>query len=259
MLINTVILFLRDALPIFILLALLCALLPRRRIWASTALISGFLVTLLYTNQIDSITGWFDGTGIELSLWLLHSCIYLLTLILGFRIKQGQLSQTTHVAVIAGIMVGLIMIAKGSSFLLYFSGYLHHNNALQSMLMGTLLGLGICLSLAVLIYFIVQWLGAKFGTWSIWFLLLLYATGQVVNAIPLLVQVDIVEPSITAWSTRGFISNESEFGHLFNVLFGYQATPSVTQVTIFIFALLCPLFTFWLCHKPSKILTGETQ
>ena len=127
------------------------------------------------------------------------------------------------------------------------------------MLLGTFLGLGICLSLAVLLYLAAQWLKQRLGPRATWSLVLVYASGQLVNALPLLVQVDLIDASSTAWNSRQFVSNEFEFGHLFNVLFGYQATPSIAQVIVYVFALLLPLATFYWLKLGSASHSGNKQ
>lgn len=250
MLINTVILFLRDALPIFVLAVYLYVHLPASKLWLLICLGAGAFLSLVYINQIHNIGQWFDGKGIELSLWLSQLLIYLLTLVLAYGLTQTQSFYRYYMYWVAALMVSLTLVSKGSNFILYFDGYLNQSNAIQSMLLGTFLGLGICLSLAILLYLAAQWLKQQLGPWSTWFLVHIYVTGQLVNALPLLVQVDVIDASPTAWSSQHFISNEFEFGHLFNVLFGYQAAPSMTQVIVYVFALLIPLAIFyWL--KPN--------
>lgn len=253
MLINTVILFLRDALPIFVLVVYLYVHLPASKLWLLICLVVGALLSLIYINKIHIVGQWFDGNGIELSLWLSQLFVYLLTLLLAFGLKGSQSSNRYLMWWIAGLMVSLTLVSKGSNFILYFDGYLNQSNAIQSMLLGTFLGLGICLSLAVLLYLAAQWLKHHLGPWATWSLILVYVTGQLVNALPLLVQVDLIDASSTAWSSQSFVSNEFEFGHLFNVLFGYQATPSIAQVIVYVFAILIPLTTFtWLkLHSAS--------
>jgi high-affinity iron transporter len=74
-----------------------------------------------------------------------------------------------------------------------------------------------------------------------------------------LVQVDVIDASPTAWSSQHFISNEFEFGHLFNVLFGYQAAPSITQVVVYVCALFTPLAIFYWLKLNLASLTGNKQ
>lgn len=258
MLINTVILFLRDALPIFVLVVYLYVHLPASKFWLLQCLITGGLLSLIYINQIHVIGQWFDGKGIELSLWLSQLSVYLLTLVLTYELNRYHSTNKHLLYWIAGLMISLTLVSKGSNFILYFDGYVNQSNVLQSMLLGTFLGLGICLSLGILLYLAAHWLKQRLGPWATLSLIHIYATGQLVNALPLLVQVDIIDASTTAWNSQHIVSNEFEFGHLFNVLFGYQASPSIAQVLVYIFALLTPLPIYYWLKLNSASHTGNT-
>lgn len=259
MLINTVILFLRDALPIFVLVVYLYVHLPPNKLWLLICFVSGTLLSLMYINQIHIIGQWFDGTGIEISLWFSQLCIYLLTLVLAYGLTRSQTSDQHFMFWIAGLMVNLTLVSKGSNFILYFEGYLNQSNAMQSILVGTFLGIGICLSLITLLVLAAQKLKQCLGPWATWSLILVYATGQLVNALPLLVQIDLIEASDTAWSSQNFVSNELEFGHLLNVLFGYQATPSFAQVIVYVLALFTPIVIFYWLKRRSAFHSGNKQ
>jgi high-affinity iron transporter len=259
MLINTVILFLRDALPILVLVVYLYVHLPASKLWLLQCFVAGAILSLMYINQIHVIGQWFDGKGIELSLWLSQLIIYLLAIVLAYGLSRNSSLEKPILYWVAGLMVSLTLVSKGSNFILYFEGYLNQNNVLQSMLLGTFLGLGICLSLAVLLYLAAQWLKQRLGPWAIWLLVHIYVTGQLVNTLPLLVQVDFIDASATAWSSQKFISNEFELGHLFNVLFGYQATPSITQVIVYVLALLIPLVIFYWLKPNLSSHSGNKQ
>jgi high-affinity iron transporter len=259
MLINTVILFLRDALPIFVLVVYLYVHLQASKYWLALCFIVGAFLSLIYINQIHVIGQWFDGRGIELSLWLSQLFVYLLALILGHRLVYSASSYRYFLYWIAGLMVSLTLVSKGGNFILYFDGYLNQNNVLQSMLLGTFLGLGICFSLATLLYLAAKWLKQQLGPWATWSLILVYVTGQLVNSLPLLVQVDFIDESATAWNSQNFVSNEFEFGHLFSVLFGYQASPSIVQVIVYTLALLMPLAIFYWLNLNSTSHSGNKQ
>ena len=58
----------------------------------------------------------------------------------------------------------------------------------------------------------------------------------------LLEQVDILSSSKILWNSNGFLAENSELGQLFSVLFGYDATPSIIQLSLYFMALLLPLF-----------------
>lgn len=252
MLINTVILFLRDALPIFVLLVYLCAHLKANQLWASLSLLAGTILSLLYFSQIQLVANWFEGNGVELLRWLMQCIIYLLTLLLGYRLLNQQKVSQNLLLGIAAIMMALTFAAKGGNFMLYFAGYWQQNHMLQSMLVGTLLGLGICVSIAILLYLGAAWLRQQYGPWLTWLLLLVHATGQLTNTLPLLVQIDLISATSTFWDSQEVASNQSEIGYLLNVLVGYQASPSVTQLALYFTAILFPvIFFYWVKQKQS--------
>lgn len=259
MLINTVILFLRDALPIFVLVSYLYAYLPANKLWLWLALMAGALLSLIYITQFQVISQWFDGKGIELSVWLSQLLLYLLALVLAYGLGRNWGLNRLTITWVAGFMVSLTLMSKGSNFIVYFEGFWRQSDVLQSMLLGTFLGLGICLSLSVLLYLAAQWLQARFGPWAIWLLIFIFVTGQLVSAIPLLVQVDIIDATSIAWNTQHLLSNELEFGHLFKVLFGYQASPSYTQVVVYVLALMLPLTIFYWLNRHSASHSGNSQ
>jgi high-affinity iron transporter len=190
MLINTVILFLRDALPIFVLTVYLYVHLPTSKLWLLQCFVAAAILSLIYINQIHIIGQWFDGKGIELSLWLSQLIIYLLALVLAYGLSRNLTWNKYVLYWVAGLMVSLTLVSKGSNFILYFDGYLNQNNVLQSMFLGTFLGIGIgiCLSLAILLYLTAQWLQQQLGSWATWLLVHVYVTGQLVNTLPLLVR-----------------------------------------------------------------------
>lgn len=242
MLINTVILFLRDALPIFILMGMLLAQLPLTARQLILSIGVGLLCTWWFTGQIDPLSQWFDGSGVELVFWLLHLSIYLLVSALGLAMLKPLNWRPDWLAI---SLIVVIFVAKGSNFWLYFSGYWHQQTALQSMTVGTLLGLGICLSLATLLYFFIQWLSRRWGALYAWLVLLIFASGQLTQALNLLVQVDWLPAASPVWNSQWLVDNESEYGHLLNVLLGYIATPTLMQLLVYASAILLPLALLW--------------
>jgi high-affinity iron transporter len=225
------------------------------------ALLLGFICSLIFIQQVDVLGQLFAGTGLELSLWALHFMLYGGVLLLGFGLfirPSSSLNQHQSWSVL--VLLAIIIVAKGTNFLLYFNGFLNQQNALQSMLIGTLLGLGICLSLAILLYFFTGWLKRQFGAFASWMMLLVFVTGQLTNALNLLVQVDVIPEAVSLWNSQWLLDNESEYGHLFNVLFGYIATPTSLQVSLYVALILLPLVArhYWLkfIAHPDR---GENQ
>jgi high-affinity iron transporter len=250
MLINTVILFLRDALPLFVLLGMLIGQVAVTKSLLFGALLLGFFCSLVFIQQVGVLGELFAGTGLEVSLWALHFLLYGGVLLLGFGLFIRPASYLNHhQSWLVLVLLVIIIVAKGTNFLLYFNGFLNQQNALQSMLIGTLLGLGICLSLAILLYFFTVWLKRQFGPFASWAILLIFITGQLTNSLNLLVQVDVIPEGVPLWNSQWLVDNESEYGHLLNVLFGYIATPTALQVSLYISLIFLPLLTRYLWLK----------
>ena len=258
MLINTVILFLRDALPIFILLAILIAQVRISSKYLTFALGAGLLLAMLFILQIDTLSEMFDGAGIELTLWLLHLLFYCNVVWLAAVTLRPQSSQRYRICLAIALML-VIIVAKGSNFLLYLHGYLNQINALQSLFLGTLLGLGICLSVAVLLYFFVAWLRTRFGVLAASTALLIFAAGQLSNALNLLIQVDLLPNTAVVWDSGWLVDDQSEYGYLFNVLIGYVATPSYLQLSVFVVAITVPWIYYRKMASHFYIQRGNKQ
>jgi high-affinity iron transporter len=257
MLINTVILFLHDALPIFVLLGITLAQVSISKRLILSAFIMGLICSLTFIQKVDVLGGLFAGTGLELSLWTLHFLLYSFVLLFGFALfirPNSWLNREKNWLVLSLFVI--IIVAKGTNFLLYFNGFLNQQNALQSMLIGTLLGLGICLSLAILLYFFIAWLKSKFGSFASWVFLLIFAAGQLINSFSLLVQVDLIAESSPIWNSQWLVDNESEYGHLLNVLFGYIAAPTLLQMSAYLVLILFPMLSWFGWTKISGPLHG---
>lgn len=244
MLINTVVLFLRDVLPIFVLISLLSAHYSLKGLWLVLPVIIGLVFNTILVEQLHVISNFFDGAGLELSLFTIHLGIYLLALSLAL-LSSLRSQHNIHTLWIATSIIILTFITNGTNFVLYFRGYLDQSNALQPMLVGSLLGIGICLSLMTLLYLFAIWLKHHLGIWFTHFFILVYTSGQLVNSLPLLEQIDYLKISDDAWSTQHIISNQSELGYLFKVLFGYQAVPSINQIILYSCVLILSFAVCW--------------
>lgn len=253
MLINTVILFLRDALPFFVLLSLLLSMLPAGLKWISLSLLAGLAGSLLLLNEIDSVSQLLGGAGMELIFFACHVMVYLSAVSLIYlylQTAENKLETKGQPAIlqrIAGLMIATSLIINGASFLIYFVSFWSQADAPQSMLLGTILGLGICISIGVLLYFSMRWLKQVFGLISVVLALVLYASGQLADAVSLLVQVDWLEHSEGLWDLSSIIQDQSELANLLNALIGYRASPSYHQVGLYVAACILPLMLYcWL-------------
>ncbi|BFT29243.1 hypothetical protein D210916BOD24_04190 [Alteromonas sp. D210916BOD_24] len=234
MLINTVVLFLRDTLPIFLLISVLLALPGVTR---KSLLVHGgvlIVLALITYSHLSWISEFADGIGFELfkSFWLVVAWIGMcfIALLLPSRLT------TNHIGV--ALLVLGIGLPNSLHFMVYFVSELTRNNDSSLLLLGTTIGLGICVSIAILLNIVLTHFLTPTMTY---FFTSLFVAAQVANVALLLEQIDIFPAPYQIWDSSRVVSDNSEYGHLLNALIGYEATPSVSYLVLFIVTFCVPV------------------
>lgn len=261
MLINTVILFLNDLLPIFILFCLLKA--NNAKVFVSKWEISlimlmsmfGIMATFRY---LPSMSEWWSGTGIEViqstELLFVYFCLIF---------SSSSLFATQSLSAIQRYLISsavvIFIVLNASAFLVFLDSYIASGDSIQHIIAGLAIGLGVCLSFSFLIYFLFVWLKKKqytLVTYSFW---ALFLTGQVSQIINLLQQVDIIQSSEALWDSSVLVEDRSEYGHLLNTLFGYKARPSFEFIMVYLGSLLIIYSYFFIAlrHKFNQSKDSE--
>ncbi|GEA07656.1 hypothetical protein KUL42_24170 [Alteromonas sp. KUL42] len=234
MLINTVVLFLRDTLPIFLLISVLLALPSVSRwslIWRVAVLA---VISFVLYLQLGPISQLAEGAGFE----LLKSALFFVAWLGMCMIALPVL--TTHRRFNIGVSLLMLGICLPNSlhFLVYFVSQLARSSDSSLLLLGTTIGLGICISIAILLNIV---LTNFVSVRVMYFIMPLFVAAQVANIALLLEQTDVFPAPHLLWDSSNIISDNSEYGHLFNALFGYEATPSLSYLCVFCFALIVPI------------------
>lgn len=231
MLINTVILFLRDALPVFVLIAIVLSFWHQTARAIAIGCVLGVIVTVLIVMQRNTISEYFEGAGYELLKCLTLFVAFILSAcILGTRRAFQQ--PIPH-----GLVIWLItftVIPHSVDFSVFLVGFWSQKDAITPMLLGTFLGGGICASVAILLNLL---LGSVKQRLLPLLVFALFATGQVSSCVLLLQQIDWLGDPGAVWNFP-FISDESEYGHLLKALMGYEAAPSIIYLSVYAFSLL---------------------
>lgn len=222
MLINTVLVFTRDLLPLFILLSVLLQLntQSKTRLLAKAAFVASAFM-LLITPVLGSITRLADGNGLELLFILLLSLLLLCLLL-----------QTIHwryrtVAIFAALSLQMLICAI--NLLLFSLTSVGIAGAAASLWLGAVLALGICSSIAVLAYQLLAELG-RISRWWLGVMLALLAARQGSEVINLLSQTDLLTQQDSVWDSSSLLAEQSELGVFFHAWFGYEATPDSVQL-----------------------------
>jgi len=260
MLINTIILFLRDALPIFVISTILLSMLQQqgiKNLWLYLAASTSVLLSLILLNTIDDISHALDDTGRE---WL-YACFYIASYFIALLLL-GQLSMmktqftARSLTIIQGCAVALmaiVMTLNGANFLIYITGFWSQNNASNVLMTGVFLGGGICLSIAVLLYFFMAFIEAYYRIIR-QTLLIFFSAGLLMKATNLLIQIDVLSSDNFLWDSNNFIIENSELGQLLTVFFGYDATPTLLQLALYI---LATVFAFSWIFIRSRLPTSS--
>ena len=242
MLINTVVLLLRDLLPIFILLAYLrAAIIPEAfyRKNVRNIAVTSFLFTLLVMQVVEPLSSALDGTGIEITHIVLYLLSYLL-LISATLLKNYQRAHGVAIA-LASFAIEIFIVLKASSFFIFLHVYLQDKANFVNVLTGVGLGLGICLSIGAILYYLFkEWQQSQFRPLlSIFWCLFLAGLG--VKTVPLIAQIGVLDLSAPLFNSEHWVSNSSEYGQLLAALLGYQASPSPEYLISYSIFFITPL------------------
>ncbi len=242
MIINTIILFLRDLLPLFILFGYLHVFVKQQTLtfsYLSPALILGVISSLLFFWIVPHISEYYEGTGIERTyvalLLITYSCLFLIN------------STTSKSVLISGKIKSLILIAassfiifKVSAFLIFFDVYFQQQGNSINILIGCIIGLGICASFTTLFTFILTELLESNKTIIINICWALFLAGQLSQITIYLSQVDLINIGPAVINFSAYIKDQSEYGHVLKALIGFEESPSKLFIFIYSFAFALP-------------------
>ena len=249
MLINTVILFIRDTLPVFLLFSFLLAQQGGNARYLLGGTLAGFLMAVgLYFN-LSVVSEWFEGGGLELI-----KTLVLVVMLSGLgefirRQYQGYTASTRWLSAL--LMVGITFI-NVIHFIIYLLAYWSASDAGSSLILGNVIGLGISLSVGVLLYVAVAAIRVRVIKLAV---LILFFAGQIAGIAMLLEQINLLPNQSRLWDTSGWVADDSEYGHFLNVLIGYEATPTGAYMLIYVASILFPVVYCYLC----SLLVGKRQ
>ena len=235
MLINAVLVYTRELLPVLLLIAVLLQLQPKRQLQLLmfTLLLSA-AVMLLLAPWLSAITQLFDGNGLEL-MFVLAQLITLTALLVLAVLPANRLA-----AVLA--VVSQVVLC-GVNLLLY-SLISTGESAVESLWLGAVLGLGIGISIAVLWYQVLSEL-ERFGDGVLGLMLALIGARQSSEIALLLGQIDWLPSGQALWDSSNFINEQAEIGVFFHAWFGYEATPDLTQLGSWLLTLAAMFMLWW--------------
>ena len=240
MLINTLVLWLKDLTPVFVASALFLSLLLSKTsnmqvkkpsshlISFIFSIVSGVFLACVMVLLMDKLSQLFEYKGYE----IIITCCYLL-LFIGF-IFYILTRKPYWIIVSLSILVAIKLV----SFITYFSLYYQNSELFQAKSYGLFLAAGITTSLSILLFLVLEKIKEYYSIKIVFWLTIIFVAGQLNLITPLLIQVDLISDMGSLWDTSTYIQDDSEYGLLLKSLIGYEATPSIIHLMVFVSVLI---------------------
>ena len=242
MLLNFIVLVLRETLEASILISLMLVISIHRGLhlrWVFLALPLGLLGALAYAACLPLISEWFDYAGQEVSGATLQFLIYILVLLLFFNLRVHRSNSTNPQLVWLMIaVVAVAVIREGSELVIFFSGFLQGGGYWLNAATSGMIGLAIGMSTGALCYYLLLSCKSTTSLWICSLLLCLVVAGMVMQGTQLLMQADWLASRPALWDSNWLLAESSIAGQTAYAIFGYEATPSATELASYLFAML---------------------
>lgn len=264
--VDAILLVLREVLEAALIISLLLALsrkLVVQRYWLIPALVLGLLSSWALAHYAYEIADAWDGTGQEwtnalLYLLVIVAFIALATSIAPLLFKNvGRVQYLPQASALVAtrqrtlltsciLAVGLSLAREVAEIWIYLSGFVQRPELLQSALTGGAIGLGIGISLGVIIYYLLLSFSLRIFLPALFAIMLLLCGGLGMQVTKQLMQIGVLDSSAPLWDSSDLVSEHSWLGELLYALLGYDASPSREQVVAYVLAIIpIILVVFW--------------
>ncbi len=234
MLIDAIITVLRETLEAGVLAGLLMAVSRRydhSKVWIFPALILGVLGAWCYAINLGTVSELFDYRGQEILNASLQVIIYF-GLVCIVSMSRANLYKK-YTVVLLSLIIVIAGIREGSEIIVFYQGYLHQEHLLYRALISGVVGFFVGASIGVMVFYSLILLPQPFVTAVITFLVVLIGCGLALQASQLLLQVDLLPSSLPVWDSGQIISESSIGGQLLYAVFGYESSPTWSEVTVY--------------------------
>jgi len=239
MLVNSVIIVLREVLEAALMISVLLAVSQPLRIsarWLRTGLFAGLVGAVTYGLFINPISELFEGVGQEVLNALLQFGVFAVLALVAFLIARQRAEPCENASLLPTVMalaIALAVTREGSEIMVFVSGFLQVSGFLSSVGLGSFAGAAIGCSVGVLFYYFLLSLSERRTLQISLVLLTLAASGMAAQATGLLIQADWINISGALWDTSSIVAEDSLPGQLLYALIGYEATPSAIEVMMY--------------------------
>lgn len=248
MLLTTIIIVLREVLEITVLMSLLASVSKHVGIQFShflIALLLGITFSYIYAENLSFISELFDYTGQEWINSILQITIYaslalfIILLCINRQQMDGLKGRMTFLMLLP---IVLALVREGSEIYIYIDSFFHGSRPLFPVVVGSIIGSCIGLSIGALIYYALILCPLKRRLTIVKISLSVTACGVLSQAVSLLLQADVLYSYPAVWNSSDYLAEDSVVGQLLYAILGYEATPAPQQVIVYLAGLLLILF-----------------
>jgi high-affinity iron transporter len=237
-LINSVILVLREVLEAAALVAALMALARTVRLgfsWLLPALVLSLIGVTVLASALGPLTDMLQGTGQEVVFAGLQVGVFLTTLLVinASRAQRGGQGRSLVSGGLMALAVALATTREGAEILLYVDGFAQLAEYRRAVLLGSALGAGIGVSAGILCYAALVALPRRRAYCACLGLLCLLGAGMVLQGAMLLDQAGWLAAGPPLWDSSWLVPEPSIAGQLLYAVLGYEATPGLTHLLLY--------------------------
>ena len=188
----------------------------------------GIVGALIISWSMHSISNFGEGIGQEILNALLD--VGIIAMLAGSLLdnRRSLLSWCAAGAIICAVS------REFSEIVIYAAGFSTSFSAFIPVLIGGTIGTGIGLSIGALLYYLLVYQPPKRALFFTSTLLALIAAGMGAEAIGYLDQAGLLAARPPFWNTTSWIAEDSIAGQLLHALIGYEATPTLLQLSVYL-------------------------
>ncbi len=264
--ISAVIIVLREVLEGVLLICMLmasAAAMGHRLRWLTAGLLLGIGGAYSYAVFLVPITMLFDGLGQEIisALMLLSVALALVVhvhLIATHALRPASGGPSRAVLVLCLLASTLSIAREGGEVYLYVYAFGVQAGQMASVMSGAVIGTGIGLSFGTFFYYGLRALSRQACLWTCAGIATMTSAGLVMQATYNLEQADLLPGQQPLWDTSALVMESSLTGEMFQAAFGYEATPTGVQLSLYLASVLACLAAMALA-RVRAVKTQETS
>jgi high-affinity iron transporter len=229
-------------------------------IWAGTgsafllSLVTAILLTHLGLELKDPAEAIFEGITMLMAAGILTWMIFWMNQH-AHNLKdelESSVLRATHTGRRSLFGLAFIAVLREGVELALFLMATTFSSTSPATILGAILGLGTAILLGWSFFATTVRLDLRLFFKVTSFLLLFFAAGLAARGVSELVLVGWIPALVEhIWDLSGLVSSESLFGQIFGALFGYNATPSLMQVLIYLAYIVIGLFGLRAVNRPK--------